>query len=75
MVFGSAKSNDPNLRPVFNKIDIPYQELYVLLPSVELNWPEGKILTQVLVIVAGTKDNVAQRASQIEKTIPVATLH
>ena len=70
MVFGKTELGDPahRLQVGFNKLDQPQENLNILLPAVEVSWPDDGTLTQVLVVVTGAPADVERRATALANT-------
>jgi len=61
MVFGKHTYGEGSPRPqaYFNKLDTGAQSgVIALLPCVESDWPDNSTITQTLIVVPGTPDDV-----------------
>ena len=72
VVFGKTEFGDRRYKTqsVFNKLDWPKDNVNVLMPAVETDWPDDSTLTQILIFVVGAPGDVAQRASGWVDTVP-----
>ena len=76
LVFGKTEMGDPayKLQTSFNKLDQPKENLNILLPAVETDWPDNNTLTQILIIVPGAPSDVERRAAALVDSVPVPTM-
>ena len=76
MVFGKAGLGDPafKLQVSFNQLDLPKANLNILLPAVELTWPDDHTLTQILIIVPGSPADVEHRANDWADKVPAPSM-
>ena len=76
IVFGKTELGDQGnkLQVVFNKLDLPEENLNILMPAVETSWPDHKTLTQVLILVPGAPADVERRAASWVDRVPVPTI-
>ncbi|MFP6899374.1 MAG: hypothetical protein VCA36_00435 [Opitutales bacterium] len=76
IVFGKREYGNTKGGPrvVFNKIDRPDHGVVVLLPAIETDWPDHSIITQTLVLVIGSPDEVVKRAERLADQVPSPTI-
>jgi len=76
VVFGKTEFGDRRykVQSVFNKLDWPKDNLNVLMPAVNTDWPDNSTLTQTLIFVVGAPGDVAKRADALVDTVPVPTI-
>ena len=76
VVFGKKELGDPanKVQVTFNKLDLPVENLNILMPAVDATWPDHHTLTQTLIIVPGAPPDVEQRANAWVESVPVPTV-
>lgn len=76
VVFGTGEMGNAkyHTRCVYNKTDFVGEQVNVMLPGVESDWPENSTLTQTLILVVGTPADVAARADRLVAGVPVPAI-
>jgi hypothetical protein len=76
VIFGTVQPACPPhaLRSVFNTMHLPEHNLTLLLPGIELDWPDDATLVQTLVFAVGSPPEVEARARRLAPEVPAAQL-
>lgn len=76
VIFGTAHPACPPhaMRSVFNTMDVPHHNLTILLPGVELDWPDEATLVQTLIFAVGSPKEVEARACRLAPEVPAPQL-
>jgi hypothetical protein len=72
VVFGAEQPSCPpwRMRAVFNSLDEPGHNLTILLPGIETDWPEDRVIEQHLAFVVGSPLEVPGRAEKLAPQVP-----